>query len=330
MTAEQFTSSADRSSAPAGAMRRYLLTLLLGGLLALLLLLGLFALLAHQGRLGPPQISNNLCLDEKLGFMRAHPPQDPNLLVVGSSVAWRHFNSPEAVRLDPALRPYNAGLCGTNVAQTRRVTSWLMARLPSVRKVVLIASPRDFADCSPTASSNFDTEAADRFVFERASPVSFYKRYFDPGTLLFNSIGLRSRRSDPTSFESLVINAYGDGPLEPPQARGLFYGEASFDPGCFTALRRLAQVVGGRRVPLTVALTPLHPGWSERFDPNGSSQRLLERGTRNALAGTGARFLTSPALPEEAFFDAIHLRWSRTPSFTRGLLSSMIVRPVPG
>jgi len=321
MTAEQLTSDADPAPAPAGAMRRYLLTLLLGGFAALLLVLVVFAFLAHQGRLGPPQFSNNLCLDEKLGFMRAHPPRSANFLVVGSSVAWRHFNSPEAVRLDPALRPYNAGLCGTNVAQTRSVATWLIGRVPSVKKVVLIASPVDFADCSANAPSNFETGAADRFVFERASPVNSYLRYFDPGTLLFNSIGLRSKRSDPTSFESLVINAYGDGPLEPPQARELLYGAVSFDPRCFTALRRTAQEVGGR-VPMIVALTPLHPRWRERFDPKGSSQRLLERGIRNALAGTGARFLTAPALPEEAFFDAIHLRWSHTPGFTRNLLSS--------
>lgn len=321
MTAEQLNSGANRPPASAGAMRRYLLGLLLGGVLASLLLLGLFAVLSHRGILAPPQLSNNLCLDEKLTFMRDHPPANPNLLVVGSSVAWRHFNSPEAVRLDPSLRPYNAGLCGTNIAQTERVTTWLMGRFPSTKKVVLIASPIDFANCSDDAPSTFDVEVADRFVFERAEPYGFYLRYFDPGTLLFNSIGLRGKRTDPTSFESLVINAYGDGPLEPPQARELLYGAASFDPACFTALRRTAQEVG-RRVPLTVALTPLHPLWSERFDPDGASKRKLEQGTRAALAGTGARLLTGPAFPEEAFFDAIHLRWSRTPGFTRFLLSS--------
>ena len=286
-----------------------------------LLLFALFTFLQHQGRLAPPQFSNSLCLDEKLGFMRAHPPEDANLLVVGSSVAWRHFNSPEAVRLDPLLRPYNAGLCGTNVAQTQRVTAWLMSRVPSVRKVVLIASPVDFSNCSADAPSTFDLKAVDSFVFQGASTATFYLRYFDLRTLLVNSIDLPDKRTDLTSFDSLVINAYGDGPLEPRQPRKLLYGAASFDPHCFTALRRTAQEVGRRGVPMTVALTPLHPQWRERFDPSGSAQRRLERAARTALADTGARFLPASALPADAFFDAIHLRWSRTPGFTRSLLS---------
>jgi len=303
------------------AMKRYLLGLLLGGFLALLLFVALLASLAMRGALPPPQIANSLCLDEKLAWMQEHPPGAPNLLVVGSSVAWRHFNSAEAVRANPALRPYNAGLCGISIGQTEKVVASLLKRLNTVHQMVLIASPVDFSDCSSANPANFDMEAADRFVFQRSPAYHFYLRYFDPGTLLMNSFNLRAERSDSTSFDSLVINSFGDGPLDPPRPRKLLYGEAQFDPRCFSALQRIAKLTQRQGVSLFVSLTPLNPRWVDQFDKNGLVQQQLRQQAKAALAGTGATLVLPPKLPERAFFDAIHLRWRYTGIFTRMLVA---------
>jgi hypothetical protein len=316
------TSQTERGEAGPAAMGRYLGSLVLGGLLTLALMAAVVAVLKSRGTLPPPQFSNSLCLDEKLAFMRDHPPRDPELLVVGSSVAWRHFNSPEAVRLNPEVRPYNAGLCGANLAQTREVTRWLLGRLPHVRQVILIASPVDFGGCSESATSEFDVKVADQYIFQNAQAYRFYFDYFDPVTLLKNANGLRHRRTDPTTFKSLVINDFGDGPLEPRAARELLYGAPQFDPECFKALRDTALEFAALKTSFIVALTPLHPEWKTRFDRGGRVTAQWRELAAAALAGTPGT-LVAPVrdYPEDAFFDAIHLRWSHTPQFTRSLIN---------
>src|SRR5690606_40867031 len=82
----------DASPAASGAtssatrlFRRYLLSLSTGVLGAL----GLFWLalfwLERTENLPPPAFSNNLCVDEKLDFLRSNPIASPNLLVIGRS-----------------------------------------------------------------------------------------------------------------------------------------------------------------------------------------------------------------------------------------------------
>ncbi|RDE06298.1 hypothetical protein [Sphingomonas aracearum] len=309
----------------ARAIKRYLLAMVAGALITAAVALNWLAFLQSRGSLPPPQLANSLCMDEKLKAMRLQPPASPTLLVVGSSVAWRHFNSAAAIAFDPLVRPYNAGFCGAKIDQTARVTSWLTERLGTVRHVALIASPFDFEDCSsPVEPSRFDIADADRLVFGDRPMPFFYARYFDPWTLLHNARGLRAERTDPGAPDPLVQTPLGDGPSEPLHSRGLFYGKVgSLDPACFVALRRTAleQHAAGRR--FDVAITPLHQEWVK-----GASQSLalarLDAGIRAALAGTDARFHPLILRPDaDAFYDAIHIRWSSTPAFTRALLEQI-------
>src|SRR5690606_33390515 len=60
----------------------YLLAVLAGLVGALALFwLTLFGL-DRSGNLPPPAFSNNLCVDEKLNFLRDHPIHAPNLLII--------------------------------------------------------------------------------------------------------------------------------------------------------------------------------------------------------------------------------------------------------
>ena len=312
----------ERPVVPRGAMRRYLLALTAGGLLVLALIAATLGVLAARGSLPPPQFSNNLCLDEKLNFMHETPPVRPNLLVLGSSVAWRHFNSPAAVEAHAGLRPYNAGLCGASVAQTEAVVDWLESRLPTVERALLIASPVDFEDCAGDRVSRFDVAAADHFVFGGSWPARYYLRYFDPLTFAHNAYSIREHRSEINSFYTLNINGFGDGPIEPPRNRGLTYGKVDLDPACFAALGRIAKAQRVRNISFDVVVTPLNPEWRREFDADGSITDALDARIVEALAGTDATLLRVDVEPDAAaFFDAIHIRWSHTAEFTRALLS---------
>lgn len=322
------TSPREKDERVPRAMRRYLIGLVAGAAATIGLSAGGMRVLHAQGALPPPAISNNLCMDEKLLFMRGHPPTDANLLVMGSSVAWRHFDGKTATAIHPGLRPYNAGLCGAQILQTAKVADWLLPRIPSARAVLLIASPLDFQRCDGHDPARFDTAIADDYVFDRHPSWRFYTRYFDPSSLLRNVRGLRQLRHDPTLYDTLVMDRFGDGPLMPSESRGIFYRrEVELDSACFVALRRMAHSLDRRGVKLLVASTPLMPKWSASPGRQVTISRF-DGGVRDALAGTGARY-ARPAHPFEDgdFVDAIHLHWSVVPTFTehsvRSILASM-------
>ncbi|HCA66090.1 MAG TPA: hypothetical protein DEP73_18415, partial [Pseudomonas sp.] len=123
---------------------------MLGGFAALL------AWLNHTDNLPPPAFSNSLCVDEKLHFLRHNPIADPNLLIVGSSVAWRHVDGDVLIEQTPGLRPLNGAFCGLHANQSTYVANWLLDREPSVRQVVMIVDPLDFAGCWKVPDAVFD------------------------------------------------------------------------------------------------------------------------------------------------------------------------------
>jgi hypothetical protein len=320
------------SRARISAMRRYVLATVIGALATLGLMVGAMAALDAKGALPPPQFSNSLCMDEKLNAMREDPPSDVDLLVVGSSVAWRHFNSPAAIAQRPSLKPYNAGFCGARIDQTEQVVTWLTTRLPDARHVLLIASPIDFEGCSESGASEFNVKDADSFVFGGAWPPYYYARYFDPVTLARNAPKVRWLRRDQTAFNSLVQNRFGDGPIDPPRSRGLFYKLPSTpDASCFASLTRIARRLRQDGKTLDVVMTPLHPDWVGHDPARAHTIAALEARARAALEGVGGHVLAVPHHPDRsAFFDAIHLRSTHTGDLTRKLISEVYRRPDGG
>jgi hypothetical protein len=302
-------------------MRGYLLAMAIGALLMFAALAAALISLKAYGALPPPQFSNSLCIDEKLHSMRAGIPADPNLLIVGSSVAWRHFNSPAAIAADPSLQPFNAGFCGARMTQVRKVSAWLTARLPTVRHVLLIASPLDFENCTKDDPSQFDLFDADAYVFGKVSPARFYARYFDPLTLAQNAGMIRTARGSMFAPEPLFQDSYGDAPNQPDRSRGLFYGAVKLDPACFAALRQTARLLERKGVAFDVTITPLHPEWVSRYG-GGAFAIAFPDAIRTSLAGTGARYDATRHRPDPgAFYDAVHIRWSATAAYTRSLLA---------
>lgn len=304
--------------------RGYLLAVLAGGMLMIGLMLAIVRLLDWYDALPPPQLANSLCVDEKLRFMKDHPPRNPNLLVVGSSVAWRHFNSPAAMKADATARPYNAGLCGQMISQTAQVTRWLLPRLPTVRRVMLIASPVDFQDCSSTPGAGMNLDDADAYVFGGRPAWRYYLRYFDPVGFIGNTRGLSERRTKATDYDTLRMNAFGDGPANPALSRGMHYTQIrTFDPECFRALSTMASSLRSAGLEFTVVLTPVHPDWIERYDADGRVLGKLRATIASATTPVDARFLDEHRLLNRAsFYDAIHLRAGATAGFTQAIMTA--------
>jgi hypothetical protein len=305
-------------------MLTYLVALVAGGLLMLTAMVGSLLALKATHNLPPPQFSNSLCVDEKLESMRHAPPHDPNFLVVGSSVAWRHFNGPAAIEQAPSLRPYNAGFCGARISQTLDITQWLVGRLPTVRHVLLIASPLDFENCSKDDPNQFSIADTDNYVFGGASAARYYARYFDPVTLFANARTVRASRIDMATMDPLVQDQYGDGGAEPTRSRGLFYGRVQPDAACFASLHAIATTLAHHDIAFDVAMTPIHPDWDRQFG-GAVFWSIFDRNMQASLAGTHGRLLDVAYEPQiNAWYDAVHLRWSATGTLTKAFVKSAL------
>ena len=304
------------------AMRGYLGGLALGVLAACGLLLLTLQVLAGQEMLPAPQFANSQCVDEKLRAMRLNPPGDANLLVVGSSVAFRHFSGAAAHAIAPGIRPYNAGFCHANIRQTGSATRWLVGRLPEVRHVLLIASPFDFEGCAAGPAAQFPLADVDAYVFGHRDRFAPYFRYFDPATLLRNAATIREVRTNPRLFDSVIVTPYGDG-LSAPPWRGLHYDAARVEQSCVDDLAALAGWLERRGVRLEVTLTPVHPQWAARFAGRAPAAALEPR-IKAALSATRAAYLAPPRqIGADSFYDAIHMHAAAADAYTRTLVRDM-------
>jgi hypothetical protein len=284
---------------------------------------GIFALGA-TGHLPPPAFTNSICVDEKLAFHRAHPADAPNMLVIGSSVAWRHFDGEALVQDLPQVRPLNAGFCGLSAGQSTFAGEWFLDRTPSVRDVLMITSPQDFEDCTATRAPLFDREDVADYVAEGGSPWPYYMRYFDPFSLLRNASNIAAKRRGDSAADPIVFDRYGSGPLRTDGVRETqIYGLVrKLDQACFAAVEALNLRLKAEGRRLLVATTPLQAEWKRG---TGAAPLLAEfnHRMRTALAGNPTSAFwdgdAAGVVSQEAFFDSIHLRWSAASIYTRAL-----------
>ncbi|MBA1239924.1 hypothetical protein G7015_15750 [Pseudomonas kunmingensis] len=295
---------------------------MLGGFAALL------AWLNHTDNLPPPAFSNSLCVDEKLHFLRHNPIDDPNLLVIGSSVAWRHVDGDVLIDQAPGVRPLNGAFCGLHANQSTYVANWLLDREPSIRQVVMIVDPLDFAGCWKVPDEVFNREHADRYVYQQASRWGYYMRYFSPRSLLRNAQTVKAQRANEIEWDPLVFTRHGDGPLEPRGDRGLFYDKPdALDNSCFAALETLSERLQQEQRQLLVVSTPLHPQWKAKVDADGSFLARFDDKLSAAIADNPqAQYWNADrewVAPPAAFVDAIHLRWSAVQGFSVALAEQL-------
>jgi hypothetical protein len=311
----------------AGHWISYLLFVALTGVsLTALYLCGLVAL-NQIGDLPPPPIVNSLCADEKLAFLREHPPTTPTLLIIGSSVAWRDIDSAQIQARFPGTTPLNAGFCAAQLNQSAFIAHYFVERFPSLNTIVAVVEPHDFRACSKTPAQLFDPNDADDYIFRRRWLYGLYFRYFDALSLQRNVRHLRAVRDGRDLNDPMTFTKFGDGPVTISGDRGLVYGKfEGYDPSCFTDLHRLAESItsSGRRFLLATA--PLNPDWVQQFDADGAVHAGFTSGIKNALSGTGAKFWDSGKSfsPQPPMFgDAVHLMWPASKQYTAALTDAL-------
>jgi hypothetical protein len=273
--------------------------------------------------LPPPIVTNNLCFDEKLQWMsRELPSSPPDLLVFGSSVAWRHFDSEQAIKSELTKNPYNLGFCGMRLSQTAFVVRYFLAkqRFQFPLRALIIVSLQDFENCPGSEEQVFSKPDADEAIFSPTHAWELYFKNVDPVPFVRNASAIKAMRNATNGLDRLILTKYGDGPIDSDQSRGLSYGPITdLKQHCFFALRELVKQLSDHKIQTTLVLTPINPRWVSEYDPN---RRILDE-VRSRLSEVLKKSdvlvwdaSENKAFAESDFVDAIHLRWSAVRRFT--------------
>jgi hypothetical protein len=279
-------------------------------------------LLRASGNLPPPIVTNNLCFDEKIHWMSYElPSSTPDLLVFGSSVAWRHFDGGQAIESGLAKNPYNLGFCGMRLSQTAFVARYFLTKqkFQYPARAVVIVSPQDFEGCPGSEEQVFSKPYADVAIFSRTHGWELYLKNVYPVPFVRNASAVKAMRSGANDLNRLMFTRYGDGPVDSTHSRDLTYGPVTnLKQECFAALKDLVQQFSGLKIQTMLVLTPINPQWISRYDPDRRILGEVRFRLSEALKDSDVRVWDASenkSFSELDFTDAIHLRWSAVRRF---------------
>jgi hypothetical protein len=279
-------------------------------------------LLRASGNLPPPIVTNNLCFDEKIHWMSYElPSSTPDLLVFGSSVAWRHFDGGQAIESGLAKNPYNLGFCGMRLSQTAFVARYFLTKqkFQYPARAVVIVSPQDFEGCPGSEEQAFSKPDADVAIFSRTHGWELYLKNVDPVPFVRNASAVKAMRSGANDLNRLMFTRYGDGPVDSTHSRDLTYGPVTnLKQECFVALKDLVQQFSDHKIQAMLVLTPISPQWLSRYDPDRRILGEVRSRLSEALKDSDVRVWDASenkSFSELDFTDAIHLRWSAVRRF---------------
>jgi hypothetical protein len=314
----------DKQPVASATVRSYLLGLLGGGLLTLATVGASFGFLAWSDRLPAPPISKIEHLDEKLRFLRDNRENDPSLVVVGSSMAWRQFDAePFAARLGQG-HVLNGATAFLKVHQTRFLASFYMDHLPRLNTIILILGPPDFNNCSSIPADLFDPDEARGYVFEQDSPAPLYLRYFSPAHYLRRARDYEKRQVP--MIGDLFMDSYGSGPMQwtPEMIKGLRYGDQHFDRACTRELLALLSEIKSRNIRPVVVFSPVHPEFRQRYPETMRQLKQVAAHAKDEIAASDFFDMSESNSQSADFFDAIHLQWTAARVFSEQLASLVL------
>lgn len=296
--------------------RRFLAAFAAGILGLFLAWAGLLAVLDAQGRLRPPALTNRWEFDEKLAMLRERPPERIDVLAVGSSTTFYGVDGGLLERELGGRRFFSAAAVGLKMHQTAWLSRFFHGLHPEIGTAFTVSTLIDFEACPPRNEAVFDPADARRFLAGEWPELLWHFRYFDPMGVLRAARDLPERRAlGWDRLDSMRLDRWGGQLLDVSRdqvpakiVRGVLGG---FDPRCYDALDSLARFWAEKGVRFLFVLAPLRPGYLAEWDPDGRRLSGHRDRVRRILAARGAAFLDAHArlaLPEEAFFDAYHLR----------------------
>ncbi|HLT77699.1 MAG TPA: hypothetical protein VKZ87_09955 [Ferrovibrio sp.] len=287
---------------------------------------GLLALASPENMPAPP-ITRLSALDEKLRYIRRNPELDPQILAIGSSIAWRQLDGAAFDAMAGRSGAFlNGGTVHLQMHQSREMLDFYLDHFSKVRSVLLLAGPPDFSDCSTAPAAMMPEDEAAAYAFRDWPAAYFYLRFFAPQRFIKAAANLPERQKP--LLGDLWLDRWGSGPLHVPETmqRGLRYGPTGTDPACIDALLGMAGDLRARGVAFTLVFPPVHPAYREKYPAVMASLCGIARRLEPAIADGSLRLLQyqdDPRYGEADFFDAFHLQFPAVQRFSGEVAQAM-------
>jgi hypothetical protein len=314
------------------AASKFIIGLLAGAVGLPLCLAVLFVGLDVTGRLKAPPFANRLSFDEKLRVLRADPPQQLDVLFAGSSTTLHGLDG-ELLRreLDIDGEVLNLGVQDLRVNQIKFLVEVFVGQFPSVEHVVMVSTLLDYKNCGSVETRFFKPDDVLGYISGNMPELYYYFRYLDLEGTLKRAREISHLRSTIHDLESVSFDEHGSLLLDVPRdgvIDRVWDGDPiTLDPPCYPALRALAEELRDQDIAFTLVIAPMRPGYLAGRDPDGTLLAQHREKVQTALAGTGAMVIDAHAaleMPEDAFFDAYHLKRDRVERLTRYVGEQMI------
>jgi hypothetical protein len=254
-----------------------------------------------------PAVSQVEALDVKFRHLRNRPSLAPDVIAVGSSMTWRHFDGKE-FEAQSGLTFFNGGTSFLRIHQSRYLADFY-SNMYDAEFFVMLTSLPDFEDCTTIPANLFDRRDMQDYVAGTRPEWFYYLKYL--ALARYVRTGLRlPQRMEPLEGD-LWQDEYASGPLHVPEM-GLRYGRQDFDPECLEQLYLMSDDLAkaGRR--FLVALIPVHPDYMEKYPETEERLNELHDDIQTALQRNGHDVVTladSGTYSADDFFDAFHLQW---------------------
>jgi hypothetical protein len=320
------------------AASKFLIGLLAGAAGVILGLTLLFVGLDAMGALKAPPFANRMSFDEKLRVIREDPPGDVKVLFVGSSTTLHGLDG-DVLRAELRLKGdiLNLGVQDLRINQVKFLTDVFLTRYPHVNHVGMVSTLLDVKNCASVATEFFKPTDVISYISRAMPELYYYFRYLDLQGVLRRADEIQHLRNTIHDLESVSFDAYGSLLLEVPREGVIdrvWHGDPiTLDPSCYQSLHALADGLRARDIAFTFVIAPMRPGYLAGRDPDGSLLAAHRAKLRAALDGTGAVVIDAHAalaMPEEAFFDAYHLKRAKAQNLTRYVgeqMSILAARP---
>jgi hypothetical protein len=314
------------------AAAKFLIGILAGAFGLALALAALFVGLDAAGALKAPALANRLSFDEKLRVLRADPPHEVEALFAGSSTTLHGIDG-ELLRdeLNIEGEVLNLGVQDLRVNQIKFLVDVFLTRFSSVSHVVMVSTLLDYKNCGSVETRFFNPDDVLGYISGSVPALYYYFRYLDLRGVLKRAGQIGHLRHTIHDLESVSFDPYGSLLLDVPRdgvVDRVWDGDPiTLDPPCYPALHALAAALHDQGIAFTFVIAPMRPGYLTGRDPDGSLLAEHRAKVHAALADTGAMVIDAHAaldMPEEAFFDAYHLKRPKAQKLTRYVGEQMI------
>lgn len=250
------------------------------------------------------------CIDEKLAWMADADLPDADLIAVGSSATWRNLDMRVFVDAGLTRHPINAAPCFLRMNQTAFYAGYLLDRMPLVRTVMTVVTPRDFEACDTEPREFVSPSDADLMLFDGITPWWLYVTNFKPRVFARDIQRLNKMRRTGAEPNTVDSGVYGSSRQNYPID---WREDAHMVDSCFASLTELERTVEAHHARLIVATLPLQPEWSRRFDRDGKKEARWTAGVAQALRYPDTVLVRGDRLEydDSRFSDHVHLlgRW---------------------